>query len=146
MIEQVMDRYGPHPAEWLVDGGYPAHEQLEAAATSTRVYAPVPKPKDADTDPHLAKAGDSDAVAAWRERMGTDEAKNIYKDRAATAECVNAQARERGLIRLRVRGTSKVRCVLLLPALAHNLLRTLALAPELLGYGRGASAEPVMAT
>ncbi|MDQ5918140.1 MAG: hypothetical protein QG660_1252, partial [Pseudomonadota bacterium] len=49
------------------------------------------KPKDADTDPHLAKAGDSDAVAAWRARMGTDEAKDVYKDRAATAECVNAQ-------------------------------------------------------
>jgi transposase len=146
MIEQVMDRYGQHPAEWLVDGGYPAHEQLEAAAAATIVYAPVPKPKDADTDPHLAKAGDSDAVAAWRARMGTDEAKDIYKDRAATAECVNAQARERGLIRLRVRGTPKVRCVLLLQALAHNLMRTLALAPELLGYGKGASAQPVMAT
>jgi hypothetical protein len=29
--------------------------------------------------------------------MGTDRAKAIYKDRAATAECVNAQARNRGL-------------------------------------------------
>ena len=146
MIEQVSDRYGQHPAEWLVDGGYPAHEQLEEAAASTIVYAPVPKPKDADTDPHVAKAGDSEAVAAWRERMGTDEAKDIYKERAATAECVNAQARERGLTRLRVRGTPKVRCVLLLHALAHNLMRTLAVAPELLGHGRGASAASAMAT
>ena len=78
--------------------------------------------------------------------MGTEEAKAIYKERAATAECVNAQARERGLTRLRVRGTAKVRCVLLLHALAHNLMRTLALAPHLLGYGRGASAEPAMST
>ena len=78
--------------------------------------------------------------------MATEEAKEIYKERAATAECVNAQARERGLTRLRVRGTAKVRCVLLLHALAHNLMRTLALAPHLLGYGRGASAEPAMAT
>lgn len=146
MIEQVSDRYGQHPAEWLVDGGYPAHEQLEEAAASTIVYAPVPKPKDADTDPHVAKAGDSEAVAAWRERMGTDEAKDIYQERAATAECVNAQARERGLTRLRVRGTPKVRCVLLLHALAHNLMRTLAVAPELLGHGRGASAASAMAT
>jgi len=69
--------------------------------------------------------------------MGTDAAKAIYKDRAATAECVNAQARERGLTRLRVRGTAKVRCILLLHALAHNLMRTLALAPSLLGYGEG---------
>ena len=78
--------------------------------------------------------------------MGTDEAKDIYQERAATAECVNAQARERGLTRLRVRGTPKVRCVLLLQALAHNLMRTLAVAPELLGHGRGASAASAMAT
>ena len=67
--------------------------------------------------------------------MGTDEARKVYKERAATAECVNALARERGLTRLRVRGRTKVRGVLLLHALAHNLMRTFALAPELLGFG-----------
>ncbi|MGH8652912.1 MAG: IS5/IS1182 family transposase, partial [Gammaproteobacteria bacterium] len=45
---------------------------------------------------------------------------------------------ERGLTRLRVRGKSKVRSVLLLHALAHNLMRSFALAPELLGLGAGA--------
>jgi transposase len=147
MIEQVEARCGRCPEEWLVDGGYPAHEQLDGAAERTIVYAPVPKPKTgADTDPHAPKDDDSAAVAEWRERMGTDKAKEIYKERAATAECVNALARERGLTRLRVRGTAKVRCVLLLHALAHNLMRTVALAPQLLGYGRGASGEPVAAT
>jgi transposase len=139
MIEQVAERCGRHPADWLVDGGYPAHEQIEQAAEHTTVYAPVPKPKDPDTDPHARKEGDSEAVAEWRERMGTEEAKAIYKERAATAECVNALARERGLTRLRVRGSAKVRCVLLLHALAHNLMRTFALAPHVLGYGSGAS-------
>jgi transposase len=138
MIEQIEARCGQSPEDWLVDGGYPAHEQLDGAAAHTVVYAPVPKPKDPATDPHVAKDGDSEAVGAWRERMGTEEAKAIYKDRAATAECVNAQARERGLTRLRVRGAAKVRCVLLLHALAHNLMRTLALAPDLLAYGEGA--------
>ena len=33
----------------------------------------------------------------WRQRMGTKKAKKIYKERAATAECVNAQTRNRGL-------------------------------------------------
>jgi transposase len=141
MIEQVEERCGQRADAWLVDGGYPAHEQIEQAAEHTTVYAPVPKPKDPDTDPHARKEGDSEAVGAWRERMGTEEAKTIYKERAATAECVNALARERGLTRLRVRGRAKVRCVLLLHALAHNLMRTLALAPHLLGYGRGASSE-----
>ena len=42
----------------------------------------------------------------WRrggQRMGTEEAKAIYKERAATAECVNALARGRGLVQLVVR-------------------------------------------
>lgn len=145
MVEQVTERYGRAPEEWLVDGGFPAHEQLECVADQTTVYAPVPKPKDPALDPHAPKASDSDAVAKWRQRMGAPDAQILYKDRAATAECVNALARERGLTRLRVRGQIKVRCVLLLHALAHNLMRTLALAPELLGLGTNmpeASAYP----
>ena len=43
-------------------------------------------------------------MKAWRERMGTVEAQTIYKDRAATAECVNALARQRGLQQFLVRG------------------------------------------
>jgi transposase len=145
MVEQVGERCGQHPAQWLVDGGYPAHEQLDQAAEHTVVYAPLPKPKSAITDPYLAKDNDSPAVGAWRKRMGTDEAKELYKERAATAECVNALARQRGLRLLRVRGTGKVRGVLLMYALAHNLMRTLALAPELLGRGVGAPSGIAMA-
>jgi transposase len=137
MVDQVTERYDQTPEEWLVDGGFPAHEQLENVADQTTVYAPVPKPKDPATDPHAPKPSDSEVVAEWRQRLGTEDAKLIYKDRAATAECVNALARNRGLNQVRVRGTAKVRCVLLFQALAHNLMRTVALAPELLGLGTG---------
>ncbi len=139
MVEQVQGRCEVSPRQWLVDGGYPAHEQIEAVSETTVVYAPVPKPKDDATDPHAPKANDSQAVAAWRERMGSEEAQAIYKARAATAECVNAQARNRGLVRLPVRGRAKVKCVARLFALAHNLMRMAALAPEMLGLGTGAS-------
>ena len=135
MIKQVAERCGKCPEQWLVDGGYNSHEQIEAAAQRTEVYAPVPKPKDENTDAHEPKPGDSEAVAAWRVRMATDEAKAIYKNRAAVAECVNAQARNRGLTRLLVRGKTKIRCVVLLHALAHNLMRMAALAPQLIGIG-----------
>lgn len=84
-------------------------------------------------------------MADWRQRMGTDDAKAIYTDRAATAECVNALARNRGLNQFRVRGPAKGRCVRLFHALAHNLLRTFALAPELLGLGTPASEAVGMA-
>ena len=108
-VEQVAQRGGRRPAEWLVDGIYPAHEQLDRVAAHTVIYAPVPKPQDAPTEPHFAKGGDSAAVGAWRERMRTEEAKAIHEERAATAECVNAQARERGLTRRRVRGAAPPR-------------------------------------
>ncbi len=44
MVEQVSERCGENPEQWLVDGGYPAHEQLDTVAEKTVVYAPVPKP------------------------------------------------------------------------------------------------------
>ena len=59
--------------------------------------------------------------------MGGEEAKNIYKHRAATAECVNAIARGRGLSQFVVRGLNKVKAVALWYALAHNLMRAVAL-------------------
>jgi hypothetical protein len=72
--------------------------------------------------------------------MATAEAKEIYKQRAATAECVNAQARNRGPLRLPVRGLAKVRSVVGLFVLAHNLMRMVALAPQLIGWEIGPSA------
>ncbi|MBW7835009.1 MAG: IS1182 family transposase [Simplicispira suum] len=149
MVEQVEQRLGAVPAQWLVDGGFPAHEQIDAVADKTEVYAPVPEARTrkdeqgndvAAADKHQPKPDDSTAVAKWRQRMATEDAKELYKLRAATAECVNAQARNRGLQRMPVRGRAKVRCVALLYALAHNLMRAVALVPELLGLGPTPSA------
>ena len=106
---------------------------------SHRVSTKAGQLQDEATDAHAPKANDSEAVAAWRERMGSEEAHAIYKDRAATAECVNAQARNRGLLRLPVRGRHKVKCVAMLFALAHNLLRMAVLAPAMVGLGTGTS-------
>jgi hypothetical protein len=46
-------------------------------------------------------------MAAWRQRMGSEAAKAVYKQRAATAECVNAQCRNRGLLRFLARAWFK---------------------------------------
>jgi hypothetical protein len=53
--------------------------------------------------------------------MGTEPAQVVYRQRASTVECVNAQARNRGLIRLLVRGLRRVKAVALWFAIAHNL-------------------------
>jgi transposase len=130
MVAQIESRYDQTPAEVLVDGGFAQHEQIEAvsaAEVGCTVYAPVPAPKDQQVDRHAPKPSDSPAVAAWRERMASAEAKVIYKERAATAECVNAQARNRGLLQLRVRGQLKAKAIALWHALAHNLMRAASL-------------------
>jgi len=113
-----------------VDGGYVKKDDFDRAVQPDLgcvVYAPVAKPRSTMTDPFAPKAGDSDAVIAWRQRMATPEAKKIYMERAATAECVNALARNRGLRLLPVRGRLKVRAVALLYALVHNVMRAAAL-------------------
>jgi transposase len=148
MVEQVEQRLGQAPKEWLVDGGFPAHQQIEATAGKTTVYAPVPEPKQkqdeqgqaVQQDKHQPKPGDSEAVAQWRKRMAEESAGVIYRERAATAECVNALARNRGLLRMPVRGLDKMKSVVGLFVLAHNLMRTAVLAPQLIGWGTGPSA------
>jgi transposase len=127
MVEQITTRHAEAPGATLVDGGFVTKEDIEAVSDRTTVYAPVPKPKDPTRDPHVPLPTDTPALAAWRERMGTPEAQAIYKERAATAECVNAQARNRGLRQLGLRGLAKVRVIALWYALAHNLMRAVAL-------------------
>ncbi len=128
MVEQLGRRYGREPAEMLVDGGFAGHDAItELAARGCTVYAPVPQPKDLARDPHQPREADSAAVAQWRYRMGTDATKTLYKLRAATAECINAIARNRGLQQFRVRSLRKVKAVLLWFALAHNLMRAVEL-------------------
>jgi transposase len=128
MLEQLKKRYDLIPPQSLVDGGFAGLKDIEKASEmGTEVFAPVAKPKDEMRDPYVPLSTDSPAIARWRQRMGTTEAKEIYKQRASTVECVNAQARNRGLQRLLVRGLDKARAVLLWFAIAHNLMRTLSL-------------------
>jgi len=79
------------------DGGYAKHADIEKVSPpegETIVYAPVMQRKNATHDPHTPRPGESETIAEWR---NTPEAKEIYKERASTAECVNAIARNRGL-------------------------------------------------
>jgi len=133
MLDQIIERTGQAPASELVDGGIVTHEGItEAEAAGVTVYAPVQKPKG-DRDPAEACRGDSAAVAAWRARMATDEAKALYRARAATAEWVNADTRtHRTLGPLLVRGVNKVHTWVLWIALAHNMMRAMGIVPHLM--------------
>ncbi len=130
MLEQIEERHGVSPDEALVDGGYVRLKDIEIVAATPHnctVYAPVPVHEKSTVSPHEPRPKDGPAVREWRVRMGTDEAKEIYRERGATAECVNAIARNRGLRHFLVRGLHAAKAVALIFALAHNAARTLAM-------------------
>jgi len=131
MIEQHKDRYGGPPGQMLVDGGFACRDDIDSAGTAEpaiAVYAPVQKSrKNQGENCYERQPADTDAVAEWRRRMATEEAKEIYKQRAATAEWTNAMARNRGMYQFLVRGLEKVKAVVLWFALAHNLIRAASL-------------------
>jgi transposase len=128
MLDEIERRTGRLPEQHLVDGGYVKLASIETAAErGVEVYAPPPQPREAHIDVRAAKRGDSEVIAAWRRRMGRQRSKEIYRQRAATAETVNADLKMwRGLDRFGVRGLDKALCVTLWSALAFNLLRLMA--------------------
>lgn len=120
----VVERYAVTPGHWLADGGYVNLAAIEQLATrGTHAMVPPARSRKPGIDPFQPKSTDTPAVAQWRARMATPEAQALYKQRAATVECVNAQVRRRGLQQFNVRGLLKARAVLLWHALAHNLMR-----------------------
>lgn len=131
MIDQIERRHGKTPDEALVDGGFGNVKELIALTQrGIVIYTPVKEEEQKRSkgiDPFAPVSGDKPEVAAWRQRMGQPDSQEIYKERASTAEWVNAQARNRGLQQFRVRGLAKVKSVAMWYAIVHNLLRGLTL-------------------
>jgi transposase len=125
MRAQVQRRTGRRIDEHLYDGGYVKTDGIERAdAQGVTVYAPPKPPKNNAQrgDGSVPRKGDGQAIVRWRERMGSDAGKAVYKQRASTSETVNAQMRRSGLVQLTVRGVGKVTCVALWSALAYNVV------------------------
>jgi transposase len=117
---------GTKPSHYLVDGGFAKNEDIEwAHADGIRLWCPAAQNKHG-TEPYAPRSDDPPGVADWRQRMDSPVGKVMYKTRAM-AECVNAWGRRMGLAQVLVRGKQKARAVLLWFALAHNMLRALAL-------------------
>ena len=134
MLEQVEQRTGQRPDAHLVDGGFVNKDAITAAAaTGVTIYAPLVTRAGRTRDLGAPVPGDSPAVQAWRARMATEEGRQVYKARGATAEWVNADGRaHRVLNQIPVRGLGKVLTWALWMALAHNLMRTMELVPHLM--------------
>jgi transposase len=127
MLEQIEQRSGQRPKEYLVDGGFTGKGTVDAVSErGVTIYGPVVE--RSGQDPHETKLTDSLAVASWRKRMATPEAQKIYGQRAYNSERVNADVKgHRTLNRMLVRGTQKVLCIALWNAVAYNILRWISL-------------------
>ena len=140
MMDEIKENLGQAPKNLLTDGGFSTIEDIEATTQGgTTVYTPVKeeaKQKEAGKDPFARKPKDSPTIADWRQRMGTDAAKELYKLRAPTAELPNARLRNQGVYQMRVRGLAKVKAALWWHVLALNLMRA-----EVLRAARAKSAE-----
>jgi transposase len=124
MLDDLKRRYDRLPKEHLVDAGYSKPPAIEAAATrGVDVFTPIRK-LDKDSQ---KRAQDGPGVKAWIARMETEDGKATYAERPATAECVNAITRNRGLRAFLVRGMTRCLPVLTLFALAHNVMRSVEL-------------------
>lgn len=127
MYDDVCERYGKPPENYLVDGGFSTNEDItHVEQAGTRVYAPMTHDERIRTrggDPHERRAGDTDEMFAFRQRMKTEEAKAKYKQRPSIAEFPNAECRNRGLRQFLVRGLAKVKTVTLMYAITFNFMR-----------------------
>lgn len=133
MLEKIRSQQRRTPREMLADGGFAKKTDMEAISRppyNTTVYIPVRTPRNPDRDIHTPLSKDSEIIGKWRRRMKTKRAQKIYRERAATAECVNARARQQGLYHITVRGLLKAHGIALLSALSHNLRRYYALMGE----------------
>lgn len=126
MLDQLERRTQRLPARLLVDGGFTNLASFaRAAQRGVEVFAPLRKHHQSyKLDPAEPHRADPPAIAAYRQRMACAEGKQVYKQRTATIETVNADLKTyRGLDRLLVRGAAKVLSVALWAALTYNLMR-----------------------
>lgn len=127
MYDDVRERYDVVPGDYLVDGGFVKKDDItHVEQKGTQVYAPLyaeEKQLVAGEDPYAPRPKESPQMTTHRQRMGTTEAKEKYKRRAAIAEFPNADCRNRGLTQFRVRGLAKAKAQTLWHVLAYNFMR-----------------------
>ncbi len=127
MQDQIERRTQATPQQHLADGGYLNFAAFEhSAQRGIEVFSPPRQHRTYKINPLEVQPNDSPAIADWRRRMASPEGQAIYRERAATAETVNADLKTwRGLDRLLLRGITKVLIVATWSALAYNLMRSI---------------------
>src|ERR1700754_419211 len=122
-VAEIAGRYDQRPKQLLADSGYDSKADIEAVYRpengSVEVFCPLPCDKQGNPRPPRPK--DGPGALAWYRRMMIDEGAAMYHRRFAT-ERPHADMRNRGLIRVMVRGIDKVKAVVLWHVHAYNFL------------------------
>jgi transposase len=120
MIDDIERKCGKRPSVLLADNGHASSADIRAAADRgvTALIAPQGRSMSKPPNPR-----EEPAVASWRDRMRTDEAKEQMRARASLCELSNAHIKTRfSMASLLVRGLNKVTCMVLLASLTANLV------------------------
>lgn len=127
MYERICSQYGVVPKKYLADGGFSKKQGVsELERNGTLFYGPLYNEKkqlESGQDPYLPREGEDKYYTQFRQRMGTAEAKEIYRRRAPVAEFPNAVCRNQGLTQFSVRGLIQAKSQALWHALAYNFRR-----------------------
>jgi transposase len=112
----------PSPSKWLADSAYANRNDAQQAKDNfSEITLYSPPIGNGKVDALTPRKTDNPAMIELRQRMGTEEAKVIYKKRGSTAEFPNATAKNRGMREFLVRGLFKVRNMALIYAVVHNM-------------------------
>ena len=124
-VHSTLEKLGmPKIKNWNADSAYSSKEDVEIAAEffpECNYYSPAKPRRGVDTK--INKKNDSEAVKKWRKTLDTEEMKESYKNRCSTAEFSNAQTKNHGMQEFLVRGFEKVRGMVNLHAISHNICR-----------------------
>jgi len=120
MIDDIEQKCGKRPSVLLADNGHASSADIRAADERGVIALIAPQGRSMTKAPNPSE---DPAVASWRDRMRTDEAKQQMRARASLCELSNAHIKTRfSMASLLVRGLTKVTCMVLLSALTANLV------------------------
>jgi len=131
MVDQLAARYQRVPSRLVVDGKIATCDEIIALGDHPKgrvdVYAPVPEARENITPESRRKREwrrrkEPEPIKAWWARMESEEGQAAMK-RRKRIETLNGIVKNRGMGRMMVRGLDKVRCSVLLQALANNLMQ-----------------------
>jgi transposase len=144
LLDQLEQEQHTVPGAVLTDSGFVDQDDVSRwEQKQVQVLMPPKNAKQeqqAGRDPYARKRRDSDAVAAWRARMGTAAARQQYRRRAPVAEGIHAQQANRGWRRFRLRSLAKVVIEACWQAFGQNVVRLLRGEVSLAGTVRAALA------